>query len=361
MAMISGSNGGISKNFSKFDKMSLFSSDAKKYAPIISYFINNECQLNCRHCYVGYKHGNDALSVQEWERVFHEFIYMGSLIFGLAGKEPLIHWPKTKRILNYLKLKKNDNNRIKFGLVSNGLLLGEGIIDDLLMIQPDYFDISLDGDEIAHEKIRGKGTYKKLIEKIKLIPANSKLIENTFIAFTLNSINVDSLKSIICTSYDLNIKNFVISPYLTKSKMRDELYFESKAFAAQMRQLVDINLIDFSKFVGLNIFIKTDCFEENPVVDQLICKNIINLDKLFIDEYGTLFNEYSYGSNSLYFNYPVINDIFTQTLRISHDGYVSNCFDMFYENFTERAIGNIRKDGLSKISENIKYYNRVLN
>lgn len=71
MTLISGSNGGISKNYSKIDKVSIFNSTSTERLPkIVSFFVNNRCQLNCRHCYVSYKDDMYSLSVKEWERVF---------------------------------------------------------------------------------------------------------------------------------------------------------------------------------------------------------------------------------------------------------------------------------------------------
>jgi len=360
MSLISGSNGGISSNYSKFDKASMGSFHRREVIPIVSFFINNECQLNCRHCYVGYNNNKNALTVEEWKRIFDGCIDMGTLIFGLAGKEPLLEWPKTKQILNYLKSKKNKDNRLRFGLVTNGLLLDNETINDLAQIEPDYIDISVDGDQEAHDKIRGAGTYKKLIDNLGTIPFNSKLKENIFIAYTINSINADTLKNVISTAYDLNIKNFVVSPYLTDSIESDNLYLESDYISFQMRKLIEGKLIEFSKFNGLNIFFKSDCFEGNTVVDNLIHEGVIDLDRLFIDEYGILFNKYSFGSNSIYFNYPIIDDMLDQTIRISHDGYVSNCFDMFYDNYPDRAIGNIREQGIRSILENVNVHKASL-
>ena len=325
----------------------------EKLPKIVSFFINNRCQLNCRHCYVGYKYDNtDSLSIKEWKKVFDDCIEIGTLTFGLAGKEPLLGWDKTKAVLNFLKIKKEINPKIRFGIVTNGLLLNNEIINDLEKINPDYIDISLDGDENTHDKIRGKGTYKELMDRLHLFSSHQSIINNIFIAITLNKENINSLHNIIFVVNKLQIKNFVISPYITNAMGRDPLYLESSLLASQMKELVEGELLEFSKYSGLNIFFKSDCFEGNKIIGHLIDNDVINLDHLFIDEYGTIFNKYRFDSNTIYFNYPFVDDSLIRTLRISHDGYVGNCYDMFFENYPERAIGNVLEKSIREILEN---------
>jgi len=357
MAMMSGSNGGISNVYSQVDRLSVEAGNIKEPNSPVSYFINNECQLKCLHCYVGYSKDNGGLSAKDWARVFNGLIDNGKLIFGLVGKEPLLDWHKTRQVLNYLKTKRIKNNKIKLGLVTNGLLLNSEIINELIKIMPDYLDISLDGNQDAHDKIRGIGTYMKLMNNLASIPNNSGLKENIYIDFTMNSMNAHTLENVISEVYNLNIKNFVISPYLTNSIENDSLYLKSDYIASKMRKLIDGQLIDFSEFNDLNIFFKSDCFVGNTIVDQLIDKDVINLDRLYIDDYGVLFNKYACGSNLIKFNYPILSDT---AIRISHDGFVGNCFDMFYDDFSERAFGNIREQGIRSILENVNVHKASL-
>ena len=87
-------------------------------------------------------------------------------------------------------------------------------------------------------------------------------------------------------------------------------------------------------------------------MEKLVHNRMINKQKLFVDDYGVIFNKYSFNGNDVYFNYLPWDDFLVRSIRISHDGYVSNCFDMFFPNYSERAIGNVRKNSINAILKN---------
>ena len=94
--------------------------------------------------------------------------------------------------------------------------------------------------------------------------------------------------------------------------------------------------------------------KKGPYVDPRLMEKfekdrIIDKDNLNIDDYGAIFNKYMFNDNSVYFNYIPWDNSFIQVIRISHDGYVSNCFDMFFSEYPERAIGNVREKSIREI------------
>jgi len=84
-------------------------------------------------------------------------------------------------------------------------------------------------------------------------------------------------------------------------------------------------------------------------MEKLAHRGIIDKHNLFIDDYGVIFNKYTFNANDVYFNYLPWDTSYVQAIRISHDGYVSNCFDMFFSDYPERAIGNVREKSIMEI------------
>ena len=344
---ISGSNGGVAGNYrSSCLENCLF---GVLYPMEVSYFVNTECNLNCRHCYVGYTDVSDSLMLNEWKCTFNELVKMGARTFGNVGKEPLLDWDKTKELLEYFKYRKSEIPDLRFGFVTNGTLLDEQKIISLDEIGPDYIDISLDGDEEVHDWIRGKGVYEQLMANLKTLSRYS-LRDRVFISFTLNRVNASLIKEVVDSIYKLGIKKLLISPYVTLNK-NDMLYISDEEIIQIAENILNGSVIDFSGYEGLNIYIKNDFTTTRDVMEKMVDKAIIKKDELLIDDYGVIFNKYMFGSNVVYFNYMPFDNSYINAIRISHDGYVSNCLDMFYENYPERAIGNIKNTSINEILE----------
>jgi MoaA/NifB/PqqE/SkfB family radical SAM enzyme len=202
----SGSNGGINKGDSFLEK------DLLKRPIEVSYFVNNICNLKCKHCYVGYNEKDNELSVDEWKKVFDELIEIGALTFGNVGKEPLLSSEKTLKLLKYFVKKREESPKLRFGFVTNGTLLNNKIARELEEIFPDYIDVSLDGDENSHNYIRSKGNFEKTFENLKNLP--KKLKEKVFISFTLMKTNKDSFGKMTKELDIIGFKKILISPYI---------------------------------------------------------------------------------------------------------------------------------------------------
>lgn len=353
---LSGSNGGITKNCNSFHKK-IIKMDKSTYPLEISFFINNVCNLKCRHCYVGYKDDAQALSLNEWVNTFDKLIHIGAKTFGNVGKEPLLDWSLTKKLLQYLQFKRDKDRSIRFGLVTNGLLLNQNIVSDLYRISPDYIDISLDGDEETHDYIRGSGAYKKLLQSLSLMTKEG-LSDNVFISFTLNKVNQHTLPNLVDVIYKMGYKNLLISPYVTLDKF-DNLYLSVNDILQQIKKLLNGEIIDFHKYNDLQLYVKSDYTTSKDIMLAFKEDGIINEDELLIDDYGVIFNKYTFGSNTIYFNYLPYDNTFIQAIRISHDGYVSGCLDMFYEDYKYRAIGNIKERDIEAILDSCDFKEKL--
>ena len=340
---LSGSNGGVSKNKSSESKVNLE----------VSYFINNKCNLDCKHCYVGYK-SQDLLSVEEWKNVFEDLIELNAMTFGNVGKEPLLDWERTKELLIFLKEKRRQNPRIRFGLVSNLTLLTTEIAEELNNIMPNYLDVSLDGTENPHDFIRGRGNFEKTFGNLKIISEKfPQLKEKIFVSFVLMKHNRNDFIKLLDKISEVKIKKILVSPYVSTEN-------EKKIFSKDL-SLSEEEVIEFYKEVingkllgnlaGFEIIIKNDRDVLLGLMDKCVDEGLIKIDELFIDEYGVIFNEYNVNLNRIIINYIPEKDVIDFQIRISHDGYVGNCYAQFFENYPDRSevIGNVREKNIKDI------------
>jgi radical SAM protein with 4Fe4S-binding SPASM domain len=120
--------------------------------------ITDACNLRCRHCYIG-KTGRNELSVDHATKVLREFEEMQGLRVLITGGEPLLH-SKFREINELLP-----DFFIRKVLFTNGVLLKK---EDLKTLNVDEIQVSLDGLEDAHDKVRGNGTFKHALEAMRL-------------------------------------------------------------------------------------------------------------------------------------------------------------------------------------------------
>jgi radical SAM protein with 4Fe4S-binding SPASM domain len=118
--------------------------------------ITDRCNLKCGHCYIG-KPGNNEISPDKIKIVLDEFKEMQGLRLLITGGEPLMHSHISE--INSL-LPEYNFRKILF---TNGLLLNEKVLKGLNV---DEIQFSVDGMERGHEAIRGKGTYKIVMNRI---------------------------------------------------------------------------------------------------------------------------------------------------------------------------------------------------
>jgi sulfatase maturation enzyme AslB (radical SAM superfamily) len=346
----SGSNSGIGacrKRISLMDIEHDWLLEGHKAPLEISYFVNNVCNLKCQHCYVAYDDVEDALSIGEWEKVFDDLISLGARTFGNVGREPLLNWDKTRDLLAYFKKKRQITPGLRFGLVTNGTLCDVAIIEQLTQIRPDYLDISLDGTKSVHDYIRGQGAFDKTVGAIKRI-CKHELIEHVFISFTANRLNLTTVGDIVPMLNNLGIRRFLISPYASLNQT-DDLSVSDAKMIEWVQELLGGRIIDFGRYEDLALYLKSDYSTQYELMKELVARGVIDLDNLFVDEYGVIFSKYTFGDNVVYFNYLPRDDYLMRSVRISHNGYVSNCLDMFFEDYPQRSIGNVRTKPVNKI------------
>jgi radical SAM protein with 4Fe4S-binding SPASM domain len=127
--------------------------------------LTSKCNLNCKHCYQKEKKDLE-LPIEPLKKVLEDFVKVQGIRVILSGGEPLLY-SKFLELNDFLK-----GYPARVVLLTNGTLIKK--------FNPrkwniDEVQISIDGMEEAHDFIRGKGSFKKLIEGIEKIKKESEI------------------------------------------------------------------------------------------------------------------------------------------------------------------------------------------
>lgn len=178
----------------------------------IMYLIpTNCCNLSCKYCFIGnltspeikMKLDTAKRAVDLFAEHLAKINENGEIFF--YGAEPLLNFSLIEDVVTYCKQKKY---KIKFSMVSNGLLLNENIIE-FIKYNKISLGISIDGPkEITNinriYKNSNIGIYDDLIEKINLLKQHNV---NFGLSITVAPIFLKSQDMFIEWLKSLNVKN----------------------------------------------------------------------------------------------------------------------------------------------------------
>jgi len=310
----------------------------------LSLFINNICNLRCKHCYVGTKNEESDLSLDNWKSIINEAVSLGINIFGIVGKEPLLTPDKTFDLIDYIK---QNYPKTIVGFVTNGTLLDKHI-KTIIKANLDYIDISIDGTEEGHDYIRGEGSFQRTLSGIRELIKVGFPKEKLFLSITTT--NKTNLIEIIKFFDKEGILNFVISPYLLFSHNASDLVSNHQEYFKKFFQEVK-NLKTKNK---ISLIVKTD-YNELELIKFFIDNKYIDLENLQEDkERKIIFTEHNINNLSIYFNFLPFNTELVREIRITSDGYVLSCIDQGHEDYKKRSIGNVKENNLKSILNNKK-------
>ena len=356
----SGSNGGITHRQHRISLGEIERAARERFLspPIeVSYFANNVCNLRCRHCYVGYEREGGGLDEAEWADVFEQCLALGALTFGNVGKEPTLCWDKSVSLLRWLAERRRSVSRLRFGLVPNAIQLDERKAADLAALSPDYLDISLDGVGETHDAIRGKGSYRRTTRNIAALPP--ELRDKVCISFTANEWNADSLPALVREAARLGVRNLLVSPYVSRenrSQDNDDALLATDHRLVRMGiELAEGRLVDFSGLENFYIYVKNDYTTRLSLMETLFAAGVIDFENLWEDDYGVIFTPYRFATNQVYFSYLPFDTTFRKAIRFSHDGFIGNCYDMFFHDYTRRTVGNVREVRLAELYQRLEH------
>ncbi len=215
-----------------------------RYPSMITMEIMDICNLKCAHCYLQAQTGftdKGFIDYDFFERVIERISHLikRARVFNFGSVEALFH----KRIFDMIDLVMDLNNYISININTNGMLLDENRIHNLIKRKISNFFISLDGcRKETVESFKAGVDFDRVVSNIKKlneIGGNKVRIVANFVA-NENNINeivdyIDLCKSIGVTA--INIAGFIsYTPEMAKyclysesgMKKVDEIYLKAK-------------------------------------------------------------------------------------------------------------------------------------
>lgn len=187
--------------------------------------LTNACNLSCSYCYEQHNKDFGRFTADSLLSAYRFLVNSNTRqrkVFNFFGGEPLIH----KDIIldfvrkNEAELQENargDNNTV-VGMVTNGLLLTEELVDEFLAHDFTYILISLDTDraEVDHREI-GQDKIDKLMDMIDYIPDGPKQEKRITIRCTLARENAPYFTEFADHLYVRGIRRMVVHPLVLDS------------------------------------------------------------------------------------------------------------------------------------------------
>jgi len=171
------------------------------------FFVTNRCNLRCRHCFYPINTEPKELTLDEITNFTNKNRFSQII---LTGGEPFLR----NDIIDIAKIFLNKGCRINID--TNGTF-PERVGAFIKEIPSAVFQISIDGNEELHDKIRGNGSYKKAMETLDILRAYKI---RTIISTSLNKLNYRSIPKVYGTTH---LYNFTRSAELHTFNVPKEL------------------------------------------------------------------------------------------------------------------------------------------
>jgi uncharacterized protein len=172
-----------------------------KYEPSLkSLFLHltNRCNLTCKHCYVDSSGENGEMDTQSIYSLIDQLVDQGGKSITLSGGEPLLR-KDIKEVLSYACQK------LSIRFLTNGTLIDKALAQFIIDLGI-HIQISLDGSNaIIHEHIRGKGTFARVMEQIRLLKEMG-VEDRLNLCTTIMKYNIKNASQIIDLADELSIK-----------------------------------------------------------------------------------------------------------------------------------------------------------
>lgn len=166
--------------------------------------ITDACDLECRHCYR--QERRKDLDLAAWEGIVRGFTAFcerrrmaGRITF--AGGEPLLRFGDLRVLMEQARAAGHQVH-----LLTNGIRLTAERARELAGAGCLRVQVSLDGDAVAHEAMRGAGTYAAALEGLRQAQAAGMAIT---ISMTVDQNNVEAVGHVAEVARNLGAKLYV--------------------------------------------------------------------------------------------------------------------------------------------------------
>lgn len=202
----------------------------KVYPPhYVLWDCTRRCNLNCTHCGATKERYDKELSKDEIKEVIKQLADIKVRFFAVTGGEPLLRQDLFE-ILAYAV-----NLGIKVEIATNGFLIDENIAKMIKDTNVASIQVSLDGVESTHNKIRGNElSYQKAVNAIKLLREED--IPIVSVATTVTPVNINELNKLKAQIESMQVNKWRIGVTMPIGRAESK---ELLLSSTQLRQLLE--------------------------------------------------------------------------------------------------------------------------
>jgi hypothetical protein len=281
----------------------------------VSLVVNNECNLNCTHCFLQLPAlAKNRLTCEEWMRVLESSIPEDIGQYVIAGKEAFVG--KTgPAVIEWLGDLRRQRPCVRTGLITNGTLLHKH--QDLVRNAAlSHMDISMDGCEPDHDAIRGEGAFARTKDNVRW--AADLLGDRLFVTLTLQKRNINRIGEALRAFADLGVRSAGISPF-------EKLPYNDHSLALAPAELAEFfeNLAEIGHFdLPHPMFIQADaCVVEPLAMLAFMESRWFDLDAMQMDGTGFLYCRHHLPNGiTLSFRFLPWPMTLESSVRVSADG-----------------------------------------
>jgi len=194
------------------------------------FHLTSKCNLACGHCLFGSSPAeSETLPLELLQKGLAEARQLGATLFYFTGGEPFVYSGFTKVITDLLK-----DPDVHVAILTNGLLVDKHL--KLLRNLPKdrlHFQVSLDGLEEQHDKLRGRGNFARLMSSLDLLLDNKLSVT---LAVVVNRINANDLPEITSLAAERKISNLHFLWHFIRGKGNKEHFVAPSTIFAQLRK-----------------------------------------------------------------------------------------------------------------------------
>lgn len=168
--------------------------------------VTNNCNLRCKMCDIPRSFKTNKISTKDFEHLFEDFSQIGThkKSIVISGGEPM-----TRRdIFEIISIASSYG--IFTYMPSNGTLITKDAASNLRKSGIDVVNISIEGPNEIHDRLRGVGSFKRAISAIKILKEEGI---NTTIATTIMKQNYAVLPEVVDLARQLGITTVMFQPF----------------------------------------------------------------------------------------------------------------------------------------------------
>ena len=190
------------------------------------FHLTDSCNLSCRHClFAASPAKTRSLDPERLQSTVDQALALGCRLFSFTGGEPFLY----PEFLPFLHRLLDSNQDVHAAILTNGMLL-QPFLEELKGLDRLHLQVSLDGLEEAHDRLRGRGSYGKLME-------NLTALQEAEIPFTLSVAisgeNIQDLVQLVDVAADVGAASIHLLYHFIRGKGSEEQFIDSDTIFPQ--------------------------------------------------------------------------------------------------------------------------------